>query len=82
MGWNDRVPDEPPYIPYERAEDRDSYDNWQLYLEYCRSELAEQSGGLSSQNVEPGEMPARSVPAPTRWGVRELITKLKELVFK
>lgn len=82
MGWNDRVIDEPPYSPYERAEDRDSYDNWQLYLEYCRSELAEQSGGLSSQNVEPGELTARSTPAPTRWGVRELITKLKELVFK
>ena len=82
MGWNDRVIDEPPYIPYERAEDRDSYDNWQLYLEYCRSELAEQSGGLSSQNVEPGELTTRSTPAPTRWSVRELITKLKELVFK
>lgn len=82
MGWNDRVIDEPPYIPYERAEDRDSYDNWQLYLEYCRSELAEQSGGLSSQNVEPGELTARSTPALTRWSVRELITKLKELVFK
>lgn len=81
MGWNDRVIDEPPYIPYERAEDRDSYDNWQLYLEYCRSELAEQSGGLSSQNVEPGvEQTQRAAPA-TRWGVRELITKLKELVF-
>lgn len=82
MGWNDRVIDEPPYVPYERAEDRDSYDNWQLYLEYCRSELAEQSGGLSSQNVEPGALPARATPEPTRWGVRELITKLKELVFK
>lgn len=82
MGWNDRAIDEPPYIPYERAEDRDSYENWQLYLEYCRSELAEQSGSLSSQNVEPGTVRAQPVIATPRWSMRRLFTKLKELVFQ
>jgi len=80
MGWNDRLIDEPPYIPYERAEDRDAYDNWQLYLDYCRSELEEQSGGLSSQNVEPGAEPSRKrqlMPA-----VRQLFRKLKDLISK
>lgn|GEM_PF-4531491 len=82
MGWNDRVPDNPPYIPYERAEDRDSYDNWQLYLEYCRGELDEQTGGLSSQNVEPGTAHTQPVTATPRWSMRRLLTKLKELVFQ
>jgi hypothetical protein len=80
MGWNDRVPDEPPYIPYERAEDRDAYDNWQLYLDYCRSELEEHTGGLSSQNVEPGAEPLRKrqlMPS-----VRRLFHALKELISK
>lgn len=81
MGWNDRITDEPPYIPYERAEDRDAYDNWQLYLDYCRSELEEQTSGLSSQNVEPGIAQSRQAPTQTRWGVRKLLAKLKELVF-
>jgi len=80
MGWNDRVPDEPPYIPYESATDRDAYDNWQLYLEYCRSELEEHAGGLSSQNIEPGTAPPRKqrfMPA-----VRQLFRKLKDLISK
>jgi hypothetical protein len=80
MGWNDRVPDEPPYIPYERAEDRDAYDNWQLYLDYCRSELEEHTGGLSSQNVEPGAAPPKKrqlMPS-----VRRLFHALKELISK
>ena len=82
MGWNDRVPDEPPYIPYESAEDRDSYENWQLYLEYCRSALDEQVGGLSSQNVEPGGVHTKPVTATPRWSMRRLLIKLKELVFQ
>lgn len=81
MGWNDRVTDEPPYIPYERAEDRESYENWQLYLEYCRDEIEAQTSGLSSQNVEPGVPKKQPVTATPRWGMRRLFTKLKELVF-
>lgn len=80
MGWNDRVPDEPPYTPYESAADRDAYDNWQLYLEYCRNELEEYRGGLSSQNVQPGIEPVRQqrfIPA-----VRRMFRKLKDLILK
>jgi len=80
MGWNDRVPDEPPYIPYESAEDRDAYENWQLYLDYCRSELDEQSGGLSSQNVAPGAEPPRKQPLMP--ALRQLFRKLKDLISK
>lgn len=82
MGWNDRVPDEPPYIPYESAEDRDAYENWQLYLEYCRSALDEQGGGLSSQTIAPGVERPQPQRTAARWGMRELLTRLKKLVCK
>jgi hypothetical protein len=49
MGWNDRLPDD-PYRPYESQDDRDAYDNWQMYLEHCRQEE------LTSQNIDPASV--------------------------
>ncbi len=56
MGWNDRIPDDPPYIPYDSPTDRDDYENWQMYLEYCQQH-PEELGGLSSQNIDPASLP-------------------------
>jgi len=81
MGWNDRVPDAPPYIPYENPADRDEYENWQMYLEYCRQH-PEEFGGISSQNVDPAALPRPTTPRPVRTAVRELLRKLKDLISK
>lgn len=50
MGWNDRLPED-PHIPYESAQDRDDYDAWAEYVEFCRAE--EEKAGLTSQTIDP-----------------------------
>jgi hypothetical protein len=79
VGWNDRIVDESPYIPYEAVNDRDDYENWQMYLEHCRQhpdELCE----LSSQNVNPADL--QPEPAPDLGVIGRLFRKLKDLISK
>lgn len=57
MGWNDRLLED-PYIPYANQDDRDAYDNWQMYLAEC------QQMQLSSQNVDPAALPAPETELP------------------
>jgi hypothetical protein len=57
MGWNDRLLED-PYIPYANQDDRDAYDNWQMYLAEC------QQMQLSSQNVDPAALPAPEKELP------------------
>lgn len=57
MVWNDRLLED-PYIPYANQDDRDAYDNWQMYLAEC------QQLQLSSQNIDPAALPAPETGLP------------------
>jgi hypothetical protein len=72
MGWNDRLPED-PYWP-EQSDDRDSYENWHMYLESQLNEI-EAGAGLSSQNVDPASIP--QVPRKSAAAIcRDFVIKL------
>jgi hypothetical protein len=77
MGWNDRLPED-PNIPYESAQDRDDYDAWAEYVEFCRIEAESAAGGLTSQTVDPAQ-PQLSKPdvheIQTRTAIELLLAK-------
>ena len=74
MGWNDRLPED-PNIPYESQDDRDAYDNWAMYIEYMRAE--EEAGGLTSNNIQPGDLPVKETQDNA-----EILARLRELTLK
>jgi hypothetical protein len=74
MGWNDRLPED-PYIPYESQDDRDAYDNWAMYMEFLRAE--EEAGGLTSNNIQPGDLPVKETQDNA-----EILARLRELTLK
>lgn len=76
MGWNDRLPED-PNIPYASQDDRDAYDNWAMYMEFLRAE--EEAGGLTSNNIQPGDLPAL---APETQENVEILARLSELTLK
>lgn len=67
MGWNDRLLED-PYVPTEEINERDSHENWQMYLEYCRQEE------LASQNIYSDDIPELSR--------KTTITSCRDLMFK
>ena len=73
MGWNDRL-HEDPNIPYESQDDSDAYENWAMYMEALRAE--EEAGGLTSNNIQPGDLPA--IVQETQDSV-EILARLREL---
>ena len=54
MGWNDRLPED-PYWPFQNEEDRQTYEDWQLYLESQLTE-AEINSDLNSQTLRPEDI--------------------------
>lgn len=68
MGWNDRLPED-PYTPFESEDDRRSYEEWLHYVE-SHLRYPEESGGLTSANIELQEFPTTE---PTPEDEREAI---------
>lgn len=76
MGWNDRLPEDPYTPPESFYRDRDDYEAW---LEYVEMQLERESAGVTSQNLDPQTLSAKSQPeAPTRQNV---LSRLWAIIF-